>query len=149
MHGLRMWLPLIVLLLAAGCQTTGPGPESPGAPAERPLTDITWEVAAIDGDPVTPPQGERKIHLKFDVSRKRAAGFNGCNNFFGAYTLDGEQLSFGMMGSTMMACTEDPDIERRMMEALGTIDRYGRNGDTLILFQGSQERVVLHAGAGD
>jgi heat shock protein HslJ len=148
MNRARLWV-LPILLLAAGCQTAGTGAGTPESAAVIPLTEITWNVVSIDGEPVAPSRSGRKAHIKFDAAAKRAAGFNGCNNFFGGYTLDSERLSFGMMGSTMMACTEDPDIERRMMEALGAIDRYHRDGDTLTLFQGAKKRMVLHIDSGE
>ena len=141
----RLWL-LPMLLLAVACQTAGTGSGTPEGAAVIPLTEITWEVLSIDGEPVAPSRSGRKAHIKFDAAAKRAAGFNGCNNFFGGYTLDGEKLKFGMMGSTMMACTEDPDIERRMMEALSTIDRFQREGDALTLYQGAKKRIFLRAG---
>ena len=32
-------------------------------------------------------------------------GFAGCNNYFGSYTVSGQQMTVGLnVGSTMMAC---------------------------------------------
>ena len=48
-----------------------------------------------------------KAFIQFDVNEKRVNGNGGCNNFFGSYTIDGNQIKFGAMGSTKMACLDE------------------------------------------
>ena len=73
----------------------------------------------------------------------RAFGIGGCNRWNGAYTLDGELLSFGATAVTRMACMAPLDEqERRFFQALGAVRRWrsqsgllhllGEDGSTLI-----------------
>src|SRR5690554_5220129 len=48
-----------------------------------------------------------KATIKFELSESRVSGNAGCNNFFGSYTLDGENINFSQMGATKMACMDE------------------------------------------
>lgn len=55
----------------------------------------------------------------------RAFGSGGCNHWFASYRLDGDQLSFGPLGSTRKLCAEAlMEQEQRFFEALGTVQRW-------------------------
>jgi heat shock protein HslJ len=73
-----------------------------GATAE--LEGVTWQlIAYLDANGMlTMPGVESTIILQDG----EAGGQGGCNMFFAPYTLEGDQLSFGPAGSTMMACEE-------------------------------------------
>src|SRR6056297_75681 len=77
----------------------------------------------------------------------RVAGTTGCNRFFGTYDLTGEGLSFGQLGSTMMAC---PDAlmmqERRIFEALAQVRRFDLDETgALLLIGGPEDSALLKA----
>jgi len=74
--------------------------------------------------------GERPLmdysHLTvtFDESG-RAYGNGGCNHWFASYTLDGDKLSFGPVGSTRKACAPAlMEQEQRFFKALQTVERW-------------------------
>ena len=78
-----------------------------------------WTVTAIDGQA---PVADSEPSLSFGEDAQ-VSGNASCNRFFGGYTLTGEGLSFGEMGTSMMMCG-DPVMaqERAMLEILeGTI----------------------------
>jgi heat shock protein HslJ len=83
-------------------------PETGPSSASNTLTGITWRVVELSGHPVaTSLHGDRPFIL-FDAAKRHAAGYAGCNRFFGGFELDGSALTFGPMGATKMAC---PDLE--------------------------------------
>jgi heat shock protein HslJ len=62
----------------------------------------------------------------------RLAGFAGCNNFSGSYTLDGDQLKIGPVASTQMACPEPgSSVETAFHKALSGTLRYAVDGARL------------------
>ncbi|AQW69571.1 META domain-containing protein [Pseudomonas fulva] len=74
--------------------------------------------------------GERPLidnsHLSMTLgSDGRAYGNAGCNHWFAAYTLDGERLSFGSVGSTRKLCAPAlMEQEKRFLQALGKVTRW-------------------------
>jgi hypothetical protein len=74
--------------------------------------------------------------LRFGEDR-RVSGATGCNTLGGAYERTGEQLRFGDLFSTKMACVEENRMtqETRFMRVLDDVDRFAITGDTLTLFR--------------
>jgi len=89
-----LFVMLIAVLLIAACRPT------PSAPP-LPLEGTSWELTALDGQP---PLAGTTITATF--AEGQIFGSSGCNSYFGSYTLDGESLRVGTVGSTMMACLE-------------------------------------------
>jgi heat shock protein HslJ len=87
-------------VLAASCisATADNGGESPSAPAS---IIGAWKLDSIAGTPVLAGTNPT-LTLSADG---RANGNGTCNAFGGAYTRDGDTLTFSQMISTMMACT--------------------------------------------
>lgn len=66
-----------------------------------------------------------KASIKFDITANRVSGNSGCNNFFGTYTVSGnDHIQFGGMGSTRMACLDDEmnKTEQKMLSFLNNKD---------------------------
>ncbi len=60
----------------------------------------------------------------------QAGGNAGCNSYFTSYELDGSDLAFGQVGSTMMACLPPiMDLEQAYFENLGQVASY-QSGET-------------------
>lgn len=82
----------------------------------------TWEKnIATDGTvTVTPKKIDAfSFTLKEDSS---LSGTTDCNSFFGSFTTNADNLSFGQLGSTMMYC-EDAQ-ESTFMQALQNVTKY-------------------------
>ncbi|MCV9929764.1 META domain-containing protein [Flavobacterium sp. LS1R49] len=63
-----------------------------------------------------------KASIKFDTATKKVSGNSGCNNFFGTYTLKGnDHIQFGNLGSTRMACI-DPEAAKTEQKILSLLD---------------------------
>lgn len=74
--------------------------------------------------------GERPLmdysHLTLTLAADgRAYGNAGCNHWFALYTLDGDKLSFGAVGSTRKLCAPAVmEQEKRFLQALTTVQRW-------------------------
>ncbi|MBE0452911.1 MAG: META domain-containing protein [Roseovarius sp.] len=107
------------------------------------LNGETWQVTRLDGEA---PHDPERVAITF-LTPARVAGSTGCNRFVGGFTLTGEGLAFGALGSTMMACTDVlMDQERRMLDALEQISRFdiGEDG-SLLLIGGPRDEVLIEA----
>ena len=109
------------------------------------LLDTRWKLIEIDGEAVTPPEGGREADLVLESTDFRVRGFSGCNGFFGQYELDGQELTFSALGSTMMACPEGMDHEQAFLAALGQTDRAEIDGHVLNLYADDQRVARLQA----
>jgi heat shock protein HslJ len=84
------------------------------------------DIPIVDGFPIT---------LIFDQPEGMAGGKAACNQWFGAYTLSGNELTFADMGQTMMACTDEGvmDSETAFLTAMGLVEIYTIEGNELNL----------------
>ena len=95
-------------IVAAGCAQasassgppTGASPSSPGSSSPATLTDTAWTVTSINGAPMLP---EAPPAMTF-AADGQVSGSGGCNGFFAPYRTDGDKLTVGPIGSTLMLC---------------------------------------------
>lgn len=134
-------LILIVSLLAAcGVSVPGADGEADGAPPE--LAGTMWQLNSLNGEP---PIADTEITLQF--SETDATGVSGCNQYGGPYTLEGSQLSFGEIASTMMACLEPEgvmDQEQAYLGALQTVESARVANGQLELLDASGSLVLAY-----
>ena len=105
-------------------------------PVDENLENTYWKLIELDGKMVKPPKERKEAHMILKPGESRVNGNAGCNNFFGSYEVDGETLSFGQMGATMMACLDGMETEQAFLAALGNTDRYTISGLILSLYSG-------------
>lgn len=113
-------LPLLALLAAP-------------ALADSPSSDALygkWQAESIGGAPVAAGV-DSTLQISSDGS---IGGRGGCNLYFGKATIEGENISIGDMGSTMMAC-EDPAMqqERDFLAALESAKSWTLEDSRLVL----------------
>lgn len=127
--------------------TAQPAPTEPSATEEamseasNNLTGTSWTLSELAGAP--PVTGESSATIEFD-DEGRVAGSSGCNRFFGGYTVEGETLTIGQVGSTMMACS--PELmqqEQSLFATLGQAATYTVAGDTLTITAADGTTVVF------
>jgi heat shock protein HslJ len=108
--------------MAIGCEAT--------QAADGGLTGTTWQAETIIGRPVIDSSAST---ITFEADG-RVHGRGGCNRYFGAATIDGEQISFGALGSTKMACAPAlMDQEARFFQALESAERWSLDEQGLLL----------------
>jgi len=99
-------------------------------PAEEGASDPTtdsWvlEAGTLDGADIPIVEGF-PITLIFDEPEGTAGGTSACNQWFGGYTLSGNELTFTDIGQTMMACVDEGvmDSETAFLEAMGLVELF-------------------------
>jgi heat shock protein HslJ len=113
--------------------------------ANADLRNTYWKLVEIDGRPVKTPEKQREAHVILASDGSRAHGNAGCNNFFGTFEADEEELHFSALGSTMMNCAAGMDTEKSFLGALGETTRYRISGQSLELFAGDRLLARLEA----
>lgn len=117
--------------------------KTPVEPAAE-LEGVTWQLLAYldQNNMLVMPVAEATMRLQDG----EAGGNGGCNNYFAPYVLEGDQLSFGQAGSTMMAC-EEPVMsqEQAFLANLATVATYQIVGDQLQLVNAAGEPVLVFA----
>jgi len=107
------------------------------------LIGSPWQITAMGSADLIEVE---RLSLNF-IAPGRVAGSGGCNRLVGGFSLTGEGVHFGAMGSTMMACPEPlMEQERRMLDALEQVTRFDvtENG-TLQLIGGQADEVLIEA----
>jgi len=90
-------------VLVVACSSGGGASSAPSeGGAADPLTGTTWILVSIDDVAVA---AGLEGTLAFDAGA--ASGSSGCNTFSGTYTLSGQDLAFGPLATTRMACVDE------------------------------------------
>ncbi len=94
------------------------------------LTGKKWLMSELVSKSI---KGKKKVYYIEFMMDNTFIAFAGCNSFHGSYKLKGENISFGDVITTKMAC-EDMKDENSLMEVLRDADQYRiENGQLLIL----------------
>ncbi|MFT3894538.1 MAG: META domain-containing protein [Anaerolineales bacterium] len=103
-------------------------------PANTPSLIGTWKLTAYGpADSPTPAVADVDANLKFDADGK-VGGSGGCNSLGGDYTVEGDQIKFGPIVSTMMACEEPRMTQEAMVAQVMTESvSYKIDGNTLTI----------------
>lgn len=110
----------------AGCCRT------PVAAVSATLETGTWRLMALPGQTLPPTTERTALTARF--SEGRVQGFSGCNQYTGAYALEGDRLVFGPLAGTLMACPEPAAaLEGAFRTALTGAMRVAIRGDELTL----------------
>ena len=110
----------------------------PSAEAEQLLAG-SWRLAEIGGSAVSE---DSEAVVAFG-QEGQITGHGGCNRFFGAYDIKGENLEIGPLGATQMACPRPiMEQETEFLRALGEAHRLIRDGDKLMLMNESGNVLV-------
>lgn len=137
-----------ILLTLAGCirpasPTAPPVTNAPGATLEN----SKWRLTLFGApDAETPVVAGSTVTLEFGADGK-AGGSAGCNTYGGSYEVQGDQLIFGEIASTLMACADQAVMEQEMayLAALQSAGRFEVNGDMLRLWYDDEQGVLVFA----
>lgn len=162
-HRNRFTVPIALLwllLVLTGCiqpegSTTLPAASTPDATEEAPSTEgdtavlenSKWTLTLFGApDAETPVVTGSTITLAFDANGQ-AGGSSGCNTYGGSYEVQGDQVVFGELGSTLMACADQGLMDQEMayLAALQSTGRFEVNGDTLKIWHGNEDGVLIFA----
>ena len=133
-HPFRLFLLIVACLGWVGIHPLRAADAANAAPTVATLEGVEWKLVELQGKPVVVPAEGRAPNLTLDAEKKRVTGFAGINRFFGGYKLDGDKLSFGMMGSTRMAGPpEAMEAETAFLKMLGEVNGWKIIDNTLQL----------------
>jgi heat shock protein HslJ len=122
-------LAIVAVTALAAC--ADPGEEGASDP-----TTNAWvlEAGTLDGADIPIVEGY-PITLIFDEPEGTAGGKSACNQWFGGYTLSGNELTFTDIGGTLMACTDEGvmDSETAFLDAMGLVELFTVDGNELNL----------------
>jgi heat shock protein HslJ len=106
------------------------------------LEGTVWSLNGImEGEAIVGSSIDHTITIQFE--NDQITGSGGCNNYFSSYKRDGEILSLGEIGSTLMACDEAVNQrESTFLAALSRVSGYQIDRETLTLFDESGNAVM-------
>jgi heat shock protein HslJ len=130
-------VPVAALLLLPAC-----GSDEPAGPA---LEGTTWNLTSI---PSAEIPGDAVPSALFQDGK--VSGNGGCNTYGGSYETSGEDLTFGPIASTMMAC-EPPqmELETAYLAALGQTASYAIDGEELALSDADGHELLRFRAGGE
>lgn len=102
-----------------------------------------WILQTLGGEPAGVGAGGKPLDIQFQPDDMRAAGFSGCNRYFGSYLREGvsgqgSSLQFGPMAGTMMACPEGGELEQAYLQMLASVTAFRLAQNTLFLLHDSE-----------
>jgi len=112
-------------------------------PEDAPLTETTWNLVAYGLEYNVPPVDVTPtIVFSHDGT---LTGTSGCNSFFGQYQIDGQMMSIGEMGSTLMLCFDGEvvKLENEYLALLQDVAEYGIDGTFLTLYDANTEGILF------
>lgn len=132
---------MVSTLALAGC--AGFDAASSGTANNASLENTYWKLVTV-GKRQNLISGEaREAHFVLHAEAARLAGSTGCNNLMGSYERKGDQLSFGQLASTRMACpAELMVLERNFLNALDDVANWKVVGETLTLDNAQGEELA-------
>lgn len=129
----------MAILVVAACDASGSTPATPEPTSTPDLAGTTWALTRIGENP---PAVTGDAWLRFGENGE-IAGSTGCNNLVGNYAVDGNALTFGMLGSTKKACPDDDLMaqDASVPEALTNVTGWHVDGDGRLHLTGGTELV--------
>ena len=128
----------LLLAFAAGC-----GGDDGDESASESFVGVPWLLSSgldVEGWEATAPSAT--------FTDEAVGGFTGCNRFTGAYTVDGDALELGAIGSTQMACAPPADeVERAYLAALERVAAWRLDDAELVLLDGDDAELLRYGQA--
>ena len=142
----RFAMVLTVGSMLAACSST----QKPVVVTPEMQQGQIWVMSSLNGE--APVNGKR-VTMEFTQDSSSQGKVNGrgpCNAYFGGYQIEGGVISFGRIGSTMMACRE-PVMQQEMAfhTTLQKMDQMLLDGRKLLLKErDGNDSIVLMAETG-
>ncbi|MBW8183029.1 META domain-containing protein [Shewanella nanhaiensis] len=101
----------------------------------------TWNIEVVAGKPVIDYSPAQLIF----ADEGKLTGNNSCNNFFGSYSIDGDNVRLMPAGNTMKACVDAlMDQEQRVMSSMPEItNAVLAKGKLLLKDEAGKTQIVL------
>jgi len=106
------------------------------------LENTYWKLTRLGDEPVFLGDQQREPHMVLRSEDGRVAGFGGCNQMTGRYSVGGTTIAFSDIAASMMACSEGAETERAFSAALVNARSWRLIGEHLDLFDGNGDLVA-------
>nr|WP_298250679.1 META domain-containing protein [uncultured Halomonas sp.] len=139
----KLSLPALLLgaMTLAGCAGAFDAPAE--GPGDESLENTYWKLERVGDREAVAIDEAREAHLVLHTEDSRLAGSTGCNRMMGQFEHEGDRLSFDRVATTMMACPgEVMTLERVFLEALGSVDAWRVEGESLTLLDAEGEALA-------
>lgn len=117
---------------------------------DLPLTGTTWMLSLFHTtEALSSLLAGTEITLVFGEDGQ-ATGSAGCNNYFGGYVVEGESLTIGPLGASLMSCEEPEGVMEQETDYLAMLDSvasYTIVGDTLTLLGADGQTLLTFVAA--
>lgn len=101
------------------------------------LQNTYWKLTALNGKPVSVAEQQREPSLVLHSENLRVTGSGGCNRLMGSYEVSGNDVHFGQLAGTMMACPAGMDTEKEFLATLRQVSRWRIAGEHLEFYDAS------------
>ncbi|HEX2449059.1 MAG TPA: META domain-containing protein [Methyloceanibacter sp.] len=129
-------MPLLGLVLAVGTAGVTMGVD---------LSGSKWHPSFMTALEI--PSG---VHMTVQFGPDgRITGFGGCNRFFGGYTISGDHIKIGPLGSTRKGCLGLTQLETSFFATLEAAKSFEQDENTLTLFGAAGDKLAQFVRATD
>lgn len=111
-----------------------------GAEAIAELSTGSWELEQTFGDPIDKGEFAKIPVLNFDKAENRISGNSGCNSMSVSYNIKEDNISFGPIAQTKMACQGTG--EGKFMTLFNSVQKFKLQGNKLKLYDGNGTKVL-------
>jgi len=101
-----------------------------------------WKLVNLSDEPAVASPKQPEPHLTVTVDERRVPGSGGCSQVTGSFERDGDRLCFSRMVSTMTACPDGMEQEKRPLSELERIPRCCSRGGRLEQVDGIGTAIV-------
>jgi heat shock protein HslJ len=125
-----------IMFVVLAALASSPSPAKPfitAANGNVRLEDTTWNLTRLGPKDVVASENQRQPYIVLDSSNKRVTGSGGCNRLNGTYTLEKQNVHFGPIASTMMACPRGMEVEGTFLRTLDKVHSWKLHGNELEL----------------
>ena len=125
---------ILLGLIATSCAVLNPA-------GTNELNGTNWKLLYIRK---SAPIASRPITISFEDGQVH--GSSGCNSYFGEYKINGNEISFGPLAATEMACMDPDGImqqEQEYLTFLSDVVTYAIEGNQLILKKEVQDQLTF------
>ncbi len=110
--------------------------------ANAELLNTYWKLTRVGDGPVIFGRQQREPHMVLHAQENRLSGSGGCNRLVGGFEIDGREIAFAQMASTMMACPEEMNTEQAFSDALSRARTWRVIGSHLELYDEQGQMVA-------
>ncbi len=133
---------LLVLMLVAATVVGCCSPCRSRVKNAKPLEGTVWHLVKVGGESKTLPADSFNLILK----ENNVGGVAACNRVLGQYaTGEKFQLRFSSLGTTMMLCPENGELEQQYLNILSKVTHYDIDYNMLMLMQNGTILAVFEA----